>query len=123
MGDLEETHRDHVEHRGRVLGTFLTGLDTLDMGFTILRDRLRTRTPPPRGPSEASDEDVLTGIGISWLDFKLGFRMLVKFPGLTIVAGVAIAFAITLGAGTFQFTGNFFFPKMPFEDGDRVVEI
>ena len=60
---------------------------------------------------------------MSWRDFKLGFRMLVKFPGLTFVAGVAIAFAITLGAGTFQFTGNFFCPKMPFEGGDRVVEI
>src|SRR5688572_30444232 len=33
----------------------------------------------------------------SWLDFKLGFRMLVKYPGLTIVGGVAIAFAIMMG--------------------------
>ena len=42
VGDLEETHRDRVARRGRLLGTFLTCVEALDMGFTILRDRIPT---------------------------------------------------------------------------------
>jgi len=42
-------------------------------------------------------------IRFSWLDFKLGFRMLVKYPILTLVAGFALAFAIWVGAGAFEF--------------------
>ena len=38
---------------------------------------------------------------VSWLDFKLGFRMLVRYPGLTIVGGLAMAFAIWVGSATF----------------------
>lgn len=59
----------------------------------------------------------------SWLDFKLGLRMLVRFPGLTLIAGLAMAFAIGLGTGTYQFVTDWFAPTMPFEDGDRVVEL
>src|SRR5918993_4369307 len=33
----------------------------------------------------------------SWLDFKLGTRMLVKYPGLSLVGGVAMAVAIAFG--------------------------
>ena len=39
---------------------------------------------------------------VSWLDFKLGFRMLGRYPGLTIVGGLAMAFAIWVGAGAFE---------------------
>ena len=37
----------------------------------------------------------------SSLDFKVGFRMLARYPGLTIVSTVAIAVAIALGATYF----------------------
>jgi predicted permease len=123
VGDLEEAHGNRVERRGRVLAWLLTSLEGLDMGFTILRDRIRRKGPPARSPSEASSEDVLTGVGISWLDFKLGFRMLVKYPGLTIVGSLAIAFAISLGAGMFEFITDFTYPKLPFDGGDRIVEL
>src|SRR5688572_14044300 len=33
----------------------------------------------------------------SWLDLKLGWRMLIKYPGLTCVSGVGIAIAIAIG--------------------------
>ena len=35
------------------------------------------------------------------LDLKLGGRMLVKYPGLTIVGGLAMAFAICVGTVIF----------------------
>lgn len=60
---------------------------------------------------------------VSALDFKLGLRMLVRFPGLTVVAGLAMAFTIALGTGTYQFVNDWYAPTMPFDDGDRIVEI
>jgi hypothetical protein len=48
-------------------------------------------------------EQVRDARGLGWvsgmsLDVKLGARMLVKYPGLTVVGTVAIAVAIALGA-------------------------
>ncbi len=43
------------------------------------------------------------GFRVSWLDFKLGLRMLLRFSGLTLVATLAIGFVIMLGAGTYDF--------------------
>ncbi|HEU4628596.1 MAG TPA: ABC transporter permease [Gemmatimonadaceae bacterium] len=62
-------------------------------------------------------------LGVSWLDVKLGFRMLVKYPGLTIVGGLAMAFAIWVGAGTFEFVGQVLYPTLPLPGGDRIVGI
>jgi len=33
-------------------------------------------------------------------DYKLGFRMLLKYPGLTLAGGLALAIAIGIGAGS-----------------------
>ena len=59
----------------------------------------------------------------SWLDFKLGFRMLVKYPVLTLVAGFAMAFAIWVGVGTFEFLNQVVSPRVPLPGGDRLVAI
>jgi putative ABC transport system permease protein len=61
--------------------------------------------------------------GFSWLDVKLGFRMLVKYPGLTIVGGLAIAFSIWCGASFFEFVTQVVRPSLGFEQGDRMVGI
>lgn len=121
LGDLEESHRARISRRGPLAGWLLTSGEALDIGIRLFIDRARRIGPSPRRPREASKEDFLSGFGISWLDFKLGLRMLVRFPGLTLVAGLAIAFAIGLGAGTFEFLRDVTFPRMPFEGGDRVV--
>jgi predicted permease len=62
-------------------------------------------------------------LNVSWLDFKLGFRMLVKYPGLTIVGGLAMAFAIWVGAGTFEFVTQVLHPTLPLPQGDRIVAL
>jgi putative ABC transport system permease protein len=61
------------------------------------------------------------GVRVSWLDFKLGFRMLRKYPGLTIVGGLATAFAIWVGAGSFELVRQLVSPSLPLAGGDRVV--
>ena len=59
----------------------------------------------------------------SWLDFKLGARMLVKYPGLTVLGGLAMAFAIFVGAAAFEFTSQVLNTDLPLPEGDRVVGI
>ena len=60
-------------------------------------------------------------IHVSWLDFKLGFRMLARYPGLTLVGGLAMAFAIWTGAGTFEIVKQILSPTLPLDEGHRVV--
>ena len=60
---------------------------------------------------------------MNWLDFKLGGRMLVKYPGLTVVGGLAMAFAILVGIVIFQFAGLFIYPSLPLANGERIVAL
>jgi predicted permease len=63
------------------------------------------------------------GARFSWLDVKLGARMLVKYPGLTIVGGVAIAFAIAVGTASFEFIKQLVDPTLPLPEGNRIVAV
>ena len=59
----------------------------------------------------------------SWLDFKIGFRMLVRYPGLTVVGTLAIAVGIALGTLYFEAINKWQNPRLPIPDGARVVTI
>ena len=56
-------------------------------------------------------------------DYKLAVRMLFKYPGLTIAGGLALAIAIGIGAGWYDFSRDFFRPTLPLPDGSRIVEV
>ena len=58
---------------------------------------------------------------VSVLDLKLGARMLRKYPGLTLVGGIAIAFAVGIGAGAFEFITQILHAKLPIPAGQEVV--
>lgn len=57
----------------------------------------------------------------SWLDFTLGFRMLARSPGLTLVGTLAIAVAIALGTIYFEAVDKWQNPRLPILNGDRVM--
>src|SRR5918993_465465 len=57
------------------------------------------------------------------LDLKLGARMLIKYPGLTIVGGFAMAFAICVGTVVFEVLTLFVAPSLPLPSGDRIVQV
>ncbi len=124
-GDLEEAHAAQVRRRGRLVASVLTGLEALDMAGVLLRERIGKRRGADEtdGPEPGPLVNPSTRPGFSMLDFKLGFRMLVKHPGLTVVAGLAISFGIALGAGTFEFATDMIFPTLPLDEGDRVVRL
>ena len=54
---------------------------------------------------------------------KLGVRMLVKYPGLTIIGGLAMAFSIWVGALVFEGVRTLMIPSLPLPGGDRIVMI
>ncbi len=57
------------------------------------------------------------------MDLRLGVRMLVKYPGLTSIAVVALAIAIGAGAAYMEFVTDLANPTLPFKDADRLVGI
>lgn len=62
-------------------------------------------------------------VGFSLLDLRLGVRMLVKFPGLTLVGTLVLSIAIATVAGFYAFTEHFVNPSLPVPEGDRVAAI
>jgi putative ABC transport system permease protein len=62
-------------------------------------------------------------MGFSSLDFRLGFRMLRRYPGITAVGTVAIAVAVALGSAYFEATDKFLRPRLDVPGGDRVVSL
>jgi len=80
------------------------------------------------GGVERHKEELRDGRGLAWLgglglDFRLGGRMLVKYPGLTIVGGLAMAFAIWVGAIAFEMVKLSVAPSLPLPGGDRIVHL
>jgi predicted permease len=61
----------------------------------------------------------LSRFGISWLDVKLGLRMLVKHPGLSFVAVFALAVGIPVGVIPFHVVNATEAPP-PLEESDRI---
>jgi len=59
----------------------------------------------------------------SWLDIKLGIRMLFKNPGLTLAGGAGIAVAVAIAAGGFSFIYGNFTDRLPLEEGTRIVSL
>jgi hypothetical protein len=73
--------------------------------------------------ARAGAGEALMRMGLSWLDVKLGFRMLSRYPMLTVVGSLAMAVAIGVGAGTFEVITRFTDPSLPLPDGDRIVGV
>ena len=61
---------------------------------------------------------------VGWpMDLKLGIRMLVKSPGLTLIGVFALAVAIGSGAAYLEFLTDMVHPTLPLPQGDRIVSI
>jgi predicted permease len=107
LGDLEEVHGERVERRGPWLAAIPTILEAAEVSAAAGLMRLRSQTVVP----------------MSWIDFKLGVRMLVKYPGLTLVGGLAMAFGIFVGAACYEFYAQVLHPTLPLDEGERVVAL
>ena len=73
--------------------------------------------------SEANDRGAYRGLGFSMLDLRLGGRMLVKHPALTVIATIAVAFAIAVGTVGFEIARQALWPTIPLPDGNAIVAL
>ena len=65
----------------------------------------------------------LPWLSSSWLDIKLGLRLLMRNWGLTLVGGLAMTLAITIAAVVFAAFDLIMWSPLPLDEGDRVVAI
>lgn len=84
-------------------------------------NRRNQRPGLPGGrPSEARGP----ALGISWLDVKLGLRMLLKHPVLTGVSALAMSVTIAIAIAMFSLFQDFLLrPTIPLPEGDRIVSL
>ncbi len=109
--DMEATFLDMLRHdrrgwRGRVILWFSEARDLISTGVQLRWHGTpgRWRVPNP---------------GLSWLDVKVGLRMLVKHPGLTCVAVFALAVGIPVGLVPMH-AANALQAPPPFDEADRI---
>lgn len=110
--DLEEMYRERLAQRGRRRARWWYRRQVAAFAGRFLLERLRERLSGTR---------LLPGLSL--LDWKLGARMLLKHPGLSLVGGLALAGAIGVGAAWFELVHEELDPDLPLEDGDRIVKI
>src|SRR5262245_4449666 len=60
---------------------------------------------------------------VSGLDWKLGARMLLKYPALTIIGGLSLAAAIAIGVVGLELADELLYKRLPFDEGSRVVRL
>src|SRR4051812_36223348 len=60
---------------------------------------------------------------VSWLDWKLGARLLLKYPALTIIGGLSLAGAIAIGAVGIELADELLYKRLPFDQGSRIVRL
>ena len=101
---------------GRMRGLRFTLAACLDALRAGLGERRRRR--PVR-----SLDGVIAQCRISWPDVRLSARLLVKHPGLTLVASIGITVAVTICTASFSYFSANLYPTLPLEEGDRIVAL
>lgn len=85
----------------------------------------RRRARVAFGGVEQTKEELREGRGLAWLsglrlDAKLGARMLIKYPVLTLASVLAVA--VALAASWFEFMSGMIRPSIPLPEADRIVQ-
>lgn len=95
IGDLQEVYCERVRSGSAFRAGMWFRLQAISFSARFLVERLREAIGLGAG-----------GLTPSWLDLKLGGRMLVKSPLLTVTGCIAIATAIGVNAGFNEFMGD-----------------
>ena len=95
--------------------TFRAGLGCSDLPFHSYQSRSPHRRRERPAPWPGSSRFRAAFVAFSWLDLKLAFRMLVKYPGSTLIGGLSIAVAVAIGVGFFALFHSRFYPDDPAE--------
>ena len=110
-GDLEERFLRDSASAGISIARWRYRRAALTFSIRFLFERLRDGVR------------ALGRVRLTLLDFRLGVRMLARYPMLTVVGGVALSLAIALGAAVFAFISLMLWPSLPLPEGDRIVSV
>ena len=111
-------HSAYAEHRAAGWSSLLGFLIRTTLDLTV--SGIRERKAAGRG-KERIRRSLLGGVGslASLLDVRLGWRMMLKHPGLTLVSTVALAVGIPVGLAPTLFVDGIMAP-LPVPEGDRI---
>jgi hypothetical protein len=110
VGDLDELYAERVAQGRRLTGAWYAR----QVASAAVRYRGGRRGDALRSGSWSD--------GLLF-DLKVGGRMLAKYPGLTTVGGLSMAFAICAGTVIFELATLLAFPTLPLPAAERVVQI
>jgi predicted permease len=115
-GDLLEVFRARCASHGLLRARWWYRREAIAFTIRFVAERLRgRRVTSGRHAGRMSTP--------SMLDIRLGIRMLSKYPGLTVVGGIAFAVGIAVGAAYFEFVNDIWNARLPLPDSDRIVGI
>lgn len=118
--DMSQEFSQHIALRARDLEK--SGLSADDALMQARREfGLEHRYKDEARTSRGLDK--VDTIRFSWLDFKVGGRMLVKHPALTVIATIAVAYAIAVGTVGFEIARQAMWPTIPLPDGNEIVAL
>lgn len=118
--EMREEFEHHIEMRAADL--VRAGLSQADAQRTARVEFGGTYQYTAQG-REARGLRWFDSLRFSWLDVKLGARMLIKYPLLTLVSALAMGVAIAIGAGGSTVIGLITTTALPLDEGDRIVGI
>ncbi len=118
--EMVEEFRHHIELRAE---------DLVARGMA--REEAARQARLEFGPLEALRDEARASRGLhkfdqirfSWLDAKLGARMLAKYPGLTLVGGFGLAVGVAVSVGFFTILRAYVYPALPLDEGDSIVAL
>ncbi|MEQ9400124.1 MAG: ABC transporter permease [Longimicrobiales bacterium] len=114
--DMEDAFLAGFEERAAV-GRMALAAFLVRTGWDLFRSAVQERLAPGRPRSRAPGSR--GGLAVSWLDVKLGLRMLRKHPGLTLVSTFALAVGIPVGLAPGHFVDGLMAP-LPVPEGERI---
>src|SRR3954463_4650402 len=118
--DMEAEFRFHMELRAE---------DLVREGLAPAEAARRARLEFGSAPSfadrgrDARGLRAFDSLRLSVLDLKLGGRMLVKHPALTVIATIAVAYAVAVGTVGFEIARQALWPTIPLPDGNAIVAL
>jgi putative ABC transport system permease protein len=118
LADLDELYQSRVERDGAASAARWYRAQVLSYAARFGAERVRSGVRRDAGVPRAG-----VFSAVSWLDWKLGARMLLKYPGLTIIGGFALMAAIAIGSIGIEVAGELLYKRLPFDEGERVVRI
>ncbi|MGH7574613.1 MAG: ABC transporter permease, partial [Longimicrobiales bacterium] len=128
-GDLEELFRRRCETDGVGRARLWYWREAISFVARFLLERILERRQLKRehsdmsAPGGARARRAAVVPAISWLDIKLGLRMLIKYPALSLIGLIAMSVTIAIAAAIFEFGNDILHAELPLEDGDRIVGI